>query len=43
MIGRIDLLPKTCGVAVAEEYAKKALAHLRTGRIKNRRLRARLL
>jgi len=43
MIGRIDLLPKACGVAVAEEYAEKALAHLKTGRIKNRRLRARLL
>ena len=43
MIGRIDLMLKACGVAVAEKYAEQALAHLRTGRIKNRRLRARLL
>jgi ATP-independent RNA helicase DbpA len=43
MIGRIDLMPKTCAVAIASDYAEQALNHLRTGKIKNRRLRARLL
>jgi hypothetical protein len=36
-------MPKNCAVAVAEAYAVQALAHLRTGKIKNKRLRARLL
>jgi ATP-independent RNA helicase DbpA len=43
MIGRIDLKSKACAVAVAEDYAEQALDHLRMGKIKNRRLRARLL
>jgi ATP-independent RNA helicase DbpA len=42
-IGRIDLMPKSCAVAIASDYAEQALNHLRTGKIKNRRLRARLL
>ena len=42
-IGRIDLMPKSCAVAIDEAYAEQALQHLRMGRIKNRRLRARLL
>ncbi len=42
-IGRIDLMPKVCAVAIQTDFAQQALDHLETGRIKNRRLRARLL
>jgi ATP-independent RNA helicase DbpA len=42
-IGRIDLMHKACGVALNHDVAKQAVEHLRTGKIKNRRLRARLL
>ncbi len=42
-IGRIDLMPKACAVAIDKAYAEMALQHLENGRIKNRRLRARLL
>jgi ATP-independent RNA helicase DbpA len=43
MIGQIDLMPKACAVAIKVEFADQALAHLKTGRIKNKRLRATLL
>ena len=43
MIGRIDLLAKACAVAINHAYADQALDHLRQGRVKNRRLRARLI
>lgn len=43
MIGRIDLMAKACAVAIKTAYADQALAHLQTGRIKNKRLRATLL
>ena len=43
MIGRINLMAKACAVAIDGAYADQALTHLRTGKIKNRRLRARLL
>jgi len=42
-IGRIDLMPKACSVAIAKEFAEKAAAHLRTGRIKSKRVRVQLL
>ena len=42
-IGRINLMAKVCAVAVDEEYVDQAMDHLRMGKIKNRRLRARLL
>jgi ATP-independent RNA helicase DbpA len=42
-IGRIDLMPKVCAVAIDRAYAEMAMQHLENGRIKNRRLRARLL
>ena len=42
-IGRIDLMPKACAVAIDRAYAEMAIQHLENGRIKNRRLRARLL
>ncbi|MEE2749860.1 MAG: ATP-dependent RNA helicase DbpA [Myxococcota bacterium] len=42
-IGRIDLMPKVCAVAIDRAYAEMARNHLENGRIKNRRLRARLL
>jgi ATP-independent RNA helicase DbpA len=43
MIGQIDLMAKACAVAIKTEFAEQALEHLRTGRIKNKRLRATLL
>jgi len=43
MIGRIDLMAKACAVAINHAFADQALDHLREGRIKNRRLRARLI
>jgi ATP-independent RNA helicase DbpA len=42
-IGRIDLMPTACAVAVAIPYAKKAADHLKHGRIKNKRVRVQLL
>ncbi len=42
-IGRIDLMPRVCAVAIDRAYAEMAMQHLENGRIKNRRLRARLL
>ena len=42
-IGQIDLAAKTCAVAVATEYADRALAHVQRGRLKNKRVRAVLL
>ncbi len=42
-VGRIDLMERSCGVAVAVEHAERALAFVRDGRIKNRRVRALLL
>ena len=41
--GRIDLMARSCGVAIAREHAERALEHLRTGRIKKRRVRGLLL
>lgn len=43
MIGQIDLMPTACAVAIKNAFAEHALEHLRTGRIKNKRLRATLL
>jgi ATP-independent RNA helicase DbpA len=43
MIGQIDLMAKACAVAIKTEFADQALEHLKTGRIKNKRLRATLL
>jgi ATP-dependent RNA helicase DbpA len=42
-IGKIDLMHKACGVALSRDVARQALEHLSTGKVKNRRLRARLL
>ncbi len=42
-IGRMDLTARTCAVAVAREHATQALAYLKQGRIKKRKVRARLL
>ena len=42
-IGRIDLMQRVCGVAVARAFAKQALQHVREGRIKKKRVRAQLL
>ena len=42
-VGRIDLMARSCGVAIAREHAERALAHLKTGRIKKRRVRGLLL
>jgi ATP-independent RNA helicase DbpA len=42
-IGRIDLMPKACSVAIAKEYAEKAAEHIRNGRVKNKRVRVQLL
>lgn len=42
-IGRIDLLPRITAVAISHEYARQALSYLQSGRIKKKRVRARLL
>ena len=42
-IGRIDLMEGVCAVAIARAYAHPALAWVRRGRIKKKRIRARLL
>ena len=42
-IGRIDLLPRVTAVAIAHAYADQALSYLHSGRIKKKRVRARLL
>lgn len=42
-IGRIDLMPKSCAVAIAKEFAEKAAAHLKNGRVKNKKVRVQLL
>lgn len=42
-VGRIDLDAQVCAVAVAREFAQRALDHVLQGRIKKRRVRARLL
>ena len=42
-IGRIDLMQRTCGVAIAREFAQQALRHVQQGRIKKKRVRAQLL
>ena len=42
-IGRIDLSRSTVAVAIARQHAQSALDFLQTGRVKNRRVRARLL
>ena len=42
-IGRIDLMQKACGVAIAREFAEKALRHVQGGRIKKKKVRAQLL
>jgi ATP-independent RNA helicase DbpA len=42
-IGRIDLMPKVVAVAIAKEWCQQAANHLRTGRIKNKRVRVQLL
>ena len=42
-IGRIDLMPKVCAVAIAVDWCQQAASHLQTGRIKNKRVRVQLL
>jgi ATP-independent RNA helicase DbpA len=42
-IGRIDLMPKVCAVAIAVDWCQQAASHLKTGRIKNKRVRVQLL
>ena len=42
-IGRIDLMPRACAVAVHRSHARQALNHLKQGRIKNKRVRSLLL
>lgn len=42
-IGRIDIMDKTCAVAVAKAYARPALTFLSRGRIKKKKVRAVLL
>ncbi len=42
-IGRIDLKDKTCAVALSKEVAVKVANHLKSGRIKNKRVRIQLL
>ncbi len=42
-IGRIDLMPRVCAVAITRDHAAAAAAHFEGGRIKNKRVRVRLL
>ena len=42
-VGRIDLMDRTCAVAIAREHASAALSYLHAGKIKKRRVRARML
>lgn len=42
-IGRIDLMPKLCAVAVHVDWAQCALSTLGKGKVKGKRVRARLL
>jgi len=42
-IGRIDLMAKVCAVAIDVGYCQQAVNYLRTGRIKNKRVRVQLL
>jgi ATP-independent RNA helicase DbpA len=42
-IGRIDLMPKVCAVAIEASYLQQAIQHLRTGRVKNKRVRIQVL
>ena len=42
-IGQIDLTDRTCAVAIANEYASKALRYVKHGRIKKMKVRAQLL
>jgi ATP-independent RNA helicase DbpA len=42
-IGRIDLMPKVCAVAIEAAYLQQAIQHLRTGRVKNKRVRVQVL
>jgi ATP-dependent RNA helicase DbpA len=42
-IGRIDLMPKACAVAISKGFAEKAATHLKNGRVKNKRVRVQLL
>jgi ATP-independent RNA helicase DbpA len=42
-IGRIDLMPNACAVAIDKGFAEQAATHLKNGRIKNKRVRVQLL
>ena len=42
-IGQIDLMPKVCAVAIQKDYAHQATQFLRTGRVKNKRVRVQVL
>ncbi len=42
-IGQIDLLPRVTAVAISTDHARAALRYLQAGRIKKKRVRARLL
>lgn len=42
-LGRIDLMTKACAIAIEVSYAQKALTHLRTKKVKNKKVRVQLL
>ena len=42
-IGKIELQPGFCTVAIGRQYASKANQYLKSGRVKQKKVRARLL